>query len=338
MWVAKSHFASASARALLWLLLCFASAVHAHEIRPGYLELTENTDHSIRIVWRQPLAGAYAVAIVPKLSTGWLERTPYSTSRSDTVLVREWRIPSPHEDLAGATVEIAGLERTITDVLLRVAYADGTELTHLLKPSAPSLRIPSPTKVAPPVREYMTLGFTHIWSGIDHLLYVFGLMLLVRNARTLIKTITGFTVAHSITLAAAALGYVHVPAAPVEAVIALSILYVAAEVLNARQGRTSLAQRAPWIVAFGFGLLHGLGFAGALAEVGLPAHAIPAALLLFNIGIEIGQLSFVALLLLAARALLRFAPVLTRRYEWAPPYVIGSLASFWLIERIHVFL
>ena len=184
------------------------------------------------------------------------------------------------------------------------------------------------------MREYLELGFTHIWSGVDHLLYVFGLMLLVRNGRTLVKTITGFTLAHSITLAAAALGYVNVPAAPVEAVIALSIIYVAAEVVHARQGRTSLAQRAPWIVAFGFGLLHGLGFAGALSEVGLPAHAIPTALLLFNVGIEIGQLSFVGLLLIAARALQRTAPATVRRLEWVPPYAIGSLASFWFLERI----
>jgi HupE / UreJ protein len=160
------------------------------------------------------------------------------------------------------------------------------------------------------------------------------LMLLVRDMCTLVKTITGFTLAHSISLAAAALGYVHIPAAPVEAAIALSIVYVAVEVVNAREGRTSLAQRAPWVIAFGFGLLHGLGFAGALAEVGLPAHAIPAALLLFNVGIEVGQLTFVALLLLAARALWLTAPLLVSRLSWAPPYLIGSTASYWLIERL----
>jgi hypothetical protein len=127
---------------------------------------------------------------------------------------------------------------------------------------------------------------------------------------------------------------VHIPAAPVEAAIALSIVYVAVEVVNARNGQTSFAQRAPWVVAFGFGLLHGLGFAGALAEVGLPAHAIPAALLLFNVGIEIGQLTFVGALLLAPKALWRTAPQLVARLSWAPPYVIGSTASYWLIERL----
>ena len=265
--------------------------------------------------------------LVPTISTGWLQSEPYSSSRTDTAYVREWRIPAPHADLAGATVEVQGLERTITDVLLRVVYANGTELTQLLNPGAPRLRLPSATKPGLPIRQYLELGFTHIWSGIDHLLYIAGLVLLVRDARSLVKTITGFTVAHSITLGAAALGYVNVPAAPVEATIALSIAYVAAEVVNARQGRASLVRRAPWVMAFGFGLLHGLGFAGALSEVGLPAHAIALALLLFNIGIEIGQLTFVALLLLAARALWRMAPGLVSRLSWAPPHVIGEVVS-----------
>ena len=322
---------------VLWLLVCVASPVHGHEVRPGYLEVTESGD-AIRIVWRQPVAGAYGTPLVPKISTGWLDRAPQNSIHTDSFYEREWRIVPPHAALAGARIKVEGLERTITDVLVRIAYADGTELTQLLKPTAPSFTVPNPQKVAPPVREYLELGFTHIWSGIDHLLYVFGLMLLVGNTRKLIKTITGFTVAHSISLGAAALGYVHVPAAPVEAVIALSIVYVAVEILHARQRRTSLAQRAPWAVAFCFGLLHGLGFAGALSEVGLPAHAIPTALLLFNIGIEVGQLTFIAVLLLASRALLRWAPHLTRRLDWLPPYAIGSLASFWLLERIHAFL
>jgi hypothetical protein len=320
--------------ALLLLLWCFTPSVQSHEVRPGYLEFVENQAGDLHVVWRQPIAGVYAVALIPTISTGWLQGEPYSSSRTDTSYVREWRIPAPHADLAGATVEIQGLDRTITDVLLRVVYANGTELTQLLKPASPRLQLPGASRTAVPIREYLELGFAHIWGGLDHLLYVCGLMLLVRDGRTLIKTITGFTLAHSITLAAAALGYVHIPAAPVEATIALSIVYVAVEVVNAREGRMSLAQRAPWVIAFGFGLLHGLGFAGALAEVGLPAHAIPAALLLFNIGIEIGQLTFVALLLLAAKALWRMAPQLVSRLSWAPPYVIGSTASYWLIERL----
>jgi hypothetical protein len=326
-------------RASLLLLLCiFAPSVYSHEVRPGYLEFVESKSGDLQIVWRQPIAGDYAVPLVPVISTGWLKSEPYSSSRTDTTYVREWRVLAPHADLAGATVEIEGLDRTITDVLLRVAYANGTELTQLLKPSMPRLQLPSASRTSVPIREYLELGFTHIWGGIDHLLYVCGLMLLVRDTRTLIKTITGFTLAHSITLAAAALGYVHIPSAPVEAAIALSIVYVAVEVVNARAGDTSVAQRAPWVIAFVFGLLHGLGFAGALAEVGLPSHAIPTALVLFNVGIEIGQLTFVALMLFAAKGLWLMAPKLVSRLAWAPPYVIGSTASYWLIERLQFVL
>ena len=321
---------------LLWPLLCFAALVHAHEVRPGYLEFTEGSEGDVRIVWRQPIAGTYALPLVPDISTGWLRGEPFSNSRTETTYVREWHVPAPHADLAGATVEVQGLERSITDALVRVVYANGTVLTQMLNPATPSLRLPGAATPKLPIRQYLALGFTHIWGGIDHLLYIVGLVLLVRDTRTLVKTITGFTVAHSLSLAAAVLGLVHVPSAPVEAAIALSIVYVAAEAAHGGQGRTHLARRAPWVIAFGFGLLHGLGFAGALSEVGLPAHDIPMALLLFNIGIEIGQLTFVALLLLAAKTLWRIVPVLANRMSGAPPYVIGSLASFWLIERVQV--
>jgi hypothetical protein len=323
--------------ALLWPLLCFAALAQAHEVRPGYLEFTEGSGGDLRIVWRQPIAGIFALPLVPDISTGWLRGEPFSNSHTETTYVREWHVPAPHADLAGATVEVQGLERSITDVLLRVVYADGTELTQVLSPASPRLRLPNAAvKAELPVREYLALGFTHIWGGIDHLLYIVGLVLLVRDRRTLVKTITGFTIAHSMSLAAAVLGLVHVPSAPVEATIALSIVYVAAEAVHAGKDHPHLARRAPWVIAFGFGLLHGLGFAGALSEVGLPAHDIPMALLLFNIGIEIGQLTFVALLLLVAKALWRIAPRLTGRLSWAPPYAIGSLASFWLIERLLV--
>jgi hypothetical protein len=320
--------------AILSIVLCLALPVHAHDIRPAYLDVIEAPAGEVHIVWREPVAGLYAVALTPGISTGWLRREPYSSERSETMLVREWRVTEPHDELLGTTVSIEGLERTITDVLLHIRYRDGSEQTELLTPSAPTTRIKGTAKTAVPVKEYLLLGFSHIWGGIDHLLYVFGLTLLVRDFRALLKTITGFTLAHSTTLAASALGFVHVPAAPVEASIALSIMYVAAEALNAVHGRASFAQRAPWAIAFVFGLLHGLGFAGALAEVGLPAHHIPLALLLFNAGIEIGQISFVLCLLCAAQLLRRSVPRWVERFRWAPPYVIGGLASLWFIQRL----
>jgi hydrogenase/urease accessory protein HupE len=318
------------------LLLSGAFAAQAHDVRPAYLEITEQPRGDIAIVWKTTMAPGAAV-IAPHFSTGWTD-APASIAHGGDALVKTWRIPPKHAPLAGVTVDIDGLENSITDVLLRVVFADGSELTRVLKPSDPSLKLPGAAQAGVPVREYLQLGFTHIWSGIDHLMYVLELVLLVRTPKLLLKTITGFTLAHSVSLAAASLGYIHVPAPPVEAVIALSIVYVAVELLRARDGKTGLAARAPWLVSMSIGLLHGLGFAGALSEVGLPPDAIPQALLLFNIGIELGQIVFVALVLAAGHALIRYLPQTTNSLRWVPPYAIGSFASFWVIERIHAFL
>ena len=319
--------------ALLLLMACGAVA-QAHDVRPAYLEIIERADGSLGIVWKRTSATSGA-AFTPRFSTGWTDASPSTSRAAGEALVKSWSVPQPRAPLAGVKVDIEGLDTTITDVLLRVVFADGSELTRVLKPTESSITLPGAVKPGAPVREYLQLGFTHIWSGIDHLMYVFGLVLLVRTPRLLLKTITGFTVAHSISLAAASLGYIHIPAAPVEAVIALSIVYIAVELLRARAGQASLAASAPWLVSMSIGLLHGLGFAGALSEVGLPPDAIPQALLLFNIGIEAGQLVFVALVLVLGRVLARYLPLTTHSLRWLPPYAIGSFASFWVIERIH---
>jgi hydrogenase/urease accessory protein HupE len=308
----------------------------AHDVRPAYLEIIDKADGDLSIVWKRTAATSSA-AFTPRFSTGWTDAAPATSRNAGEALVKTWIVPQPRASLAGVTVEIEGLDTTITDVLLRVMFADGSELTRVLKPQESSITLPGAAKPGAPMREYLTLGFTHIWSGIDHLMYVFGLVLLVRTPKLLLKTITGFTIAHSVSLAAASLGYLHVPAAPVEAVIALSIVYIAVELLRAREGRASLAVSAPWLVSMSIGLLHGLGFAGALSEVGLPSDAIPQALLLFNIGIEIGQLVFVALVLALGHALIRYLPLTTNSLRRVPPYAIGSFASFWVIERIHAF-
>jgi hydrogenase/urease accessory protein HupE len=318
------------------VMLSVVAGAHAHDVRPAYLEIVEQPAGQLRISWKRT-AALNTPTLAPRFSTGWTDSRPTGGEQAGEAMVKTWTVASPHAPLAGTRLQIEGLESTITDVLLRVVYADGSELTKVLKPSQSSLTLPGAEKTGAPVREYLQLGFTHIWSGVDHLLYVFGLVLLVRTPRLLLRTITGFTLAHSVSLAAASLGYVHISPPPVEAVIALSIVYVAVELLRVRDGEPSLAARAPWLVSMSIGLLHGLGFAGALAEVGLPADAIPQALLLFNIGIEIGQLSFVALILLLGHALVRALPRLTTSLRWVPPYAIGSLASFWVIERIHAF-
>ena len=184
---------------------------------------------------------------------------------------------------------------------------------------------------------YLALGIEHILLGIDHLLFVLALVLLVKGWKKLVATITAFTLAHSITLALATLGFVHVPGPPVEACIALSIVFVAAEIIHRRQGRPGLTERAPWVVAFTFGLLHGLGFAGALSEVGLPQHAIPIALLFFNVGVELGQLAFVFIVLLVLAAARRLPPRVPAWGWRAAPYAIGSVAMFWVLQRVAAF-
>jgi len=235
-------------------------------------------------------------------------------------------------------VRIEGLPGSINDVLARVERDDGgTQLARLL-PERPSFVVDPPKHASGVVRTYLVLGIHHILTGFDHLLFVLALVLIVPAFRRLLWTITAFTLAHSLTLAAATLGLVHVSQAPVEAVIALSIVFVAAEIVHGLQGRAGLTARAPWVIAFSFGLLHGFGFAGALAEVGLPPRAIPLALFFFNVGVEIGQLLFVGVVL-AALALLHRAHW-TRRRPWAegvPAYMIGSVAMFWVFERIAAF-
>jgi len=226
----------------------------------------------------------------------------------------------------------------ITDVLARVERSDGTTQVVRLVPQRPRFVVEAAQDGASVSRTYLVLGIRHILGGVDHLLFVLALVLIVGHRRRLLITITAFTLAHSLTLAAATLGLVHVPQAPVEAAIALSIVFVAAEIVHGLQGRPGLTARAPWVVAFSFGLLHGLGFAGALAEVGLPQRAIPLALLFFNVGVELGQLAFVS----GVWAVLRLAGGVPRPWpRWAqalPAYAIGAVAMFWVIERTLAFV
>jgi hydrogenase/urease accessory protein HupE len=245
------------------------------------------------------------------------------------------------DGLDGKAILFTQLSEVRIDVLARLVRLDGSVQLERILPVHPRfVGKPSPGRLDV-VRTYTILGIEHILSGFDHLLFVLALVLLVPGARRLLLTITAFTVAHSLTLAGATLGWVHVPGPPVEASIALSIAFVASEIVHTRQGRYSVTQRYPWVVAFTFGLLHGFGFAGALAEVGLPQSSIPIALLFFNVGVEIGQLMFVGAVLAViaggwrARQRLRWS-----QPAWAwrlAPYAIGGLASFWLVERIAAF-
>jgi hydrogenase/urease accessory protein HupE len=186
-------------------------------------------------------------------------------------------------------------------------------------------------------RTYLALGVEHILSGVDHLLYILAMLFLVKGWRRIVATMTAFTATHSLTLTAAALGWVHVPQPPVEACIALSIVFVAREIVETRRGRPGLTGRYPWVVSFTFGLMHGFGFAGALAQVGLPQRAIPIALLFFNVGVEIGQLLFVSGVLGVMAVLTRFPRTWPRWADAVPAYAIGTIAMLWTIQRIVAF-
>ena len=308
----------------------------AHEVRPAYLELRETAPGIFDVLFKTPMQGDARLALDVSFLGRVARATPVISRTTDNAMVQTWRLRAI-EPLAGQEVRIDGLASTMTDALVRVEFANGGEWIERLTPGAPRATIPAGQSTWAVAATYLNLGVEHILVGVDHLLFVLALMLIARNTRELVKAITAFTVAHSITLAAAALGFVHVPPKPVETAIALSIAFVALEIIRARDGESGIAARAPWLVAFTFGLLHGFGFAGALSEVGLPAGNIPVALLFFNVGVEIGQLLFVAVVLSLA-ALVR----LLRRPlpDWAglvPPYLIGSVAMFWVIQRVSVF-
>jgi hydrogenase/urease accessory protein HupE len=325
---------------VLALLFAFSSA-QAHDIRPAYLELKETAPGQFSVLWRTPVMAGMRLPVVLKLSDEMRNlKDPVVQELTDSLVERRWIQVGPH-GLAGKRIEFPGLQLTITDVLVRFEILDGTKGATIVRPSQPwfeSDAAPSKLRVA---GAYLRLGIEHIWSGIDHLLFILGLMILVKGTRRLIATVTAFTVAHSITLAAATLGFVHVQQKPVEACIALSIVFVASEIVHARQGWQGWTDRWPWIVAFTFGLLHGFGFAGALNAVGVPQTAIPVALLFFNVGVEIGQLLFIAAILsimALARWLSKRVAISQPAWAWrVAPYSIGGVAAFWMVQRIAAF-
>lgn len=322
--------------ALIGLLTAtIVTAVAAHEVRPASIEIIEKSD-ATRVMWRAPALGDYTLALTPRLSAGWLDGVPAEQAATPQTLTRIWKIPAGGAPLAGQTLRIEGLERTLTDVFVRVHWRHGDETVALLKPLHNEMVLAPGTGSGAAVREYFRLGVHHIWTGYDHLLYLVGLMLLVRRPRALLGVITAFTAAHSLTLALSVLGLVKLSPAPVEAAIALSILFVAVELRRGARGATDVAHRRPWLVAFLFGLLHGFGFAGALRAVGLPDGVIATPLLLFNLGIEAGQLLFVTALLLPYGLLMRRAPEAGGLITRFAPLAIGTMAAWWLIERVVV--
>jgi hydrogenase/urease accessory protein HupE len=323
-------------RAMIALLVFFTVPVFAHELRPAYLELHEEKADEFSVLWKTPMRGEMRLALRPEFSGATANLTSVTTRQTGDAAVQRWRLKAS-TPLRGQSVRIVGLEGTMTDVLVRMEFADGATWTKRLTPAEPTADIPVRPSGWFVAGEYLTLGVEHILFGIDHLLFVLALLLVTRGGWRLVKTITAFTVAHSITLGLATLGFVYVPSAPIEAVIALSIVFVAAEIVRAREERPSITARQPWVVAFTFGLLHGFGFAGALSEVGLPTGHIPLALLFFNVGVEVGQLLFIAAVLSFIAAVRRVRMPLPRWVELTPPYAIGSVAMFWVMQRVAAF-
>lgn len=322
-----------------WLAIVLALGIalaplptRSHEVRPAYLELSEDRPSEFSVAWKTPMVGNLRLALDPAFSGPVVALTPVATRTTDTSAVQTWRLRA--DRLRGQKLRIDGLEATLTDTLVRIVFADGSAWVGRLTPQQPEVVIPLRPSAWSVAGAYLVLGVEHILTGIDHLLFVLALMLLANGTWQLLKTVTAFTAAHSITLALATLGIVQVPSKPVESVIALSIVFVAAEVVRAHRGQIDLAARMPWIVALSFGLLHGLGFAGALSEVGLPEGQIPVALLFFNIGVEAGQLLFIAGVLAVAAAARRLRMAWPRWAELVPAYAIGSVAMVWVFQRV----
>jgi hydrogenase/urease accessory protein HupE len=324
-------------------LLCLAllPAFAPHEVRPAYLQLRQTGPETYDAFWKVPgLGDNLRLGLYVELPPGCTNITEPRAVMVDNAYIERWTVRCAG-GLTGGTIHIAGLVSTTTDVLVRLERLDGTTQVRRLTPSAASFVVEAAPGAMQAAGMYLVLGVDHILGGIDHLLFVLALLILVRGTRRLIATVTAFTLAHSLTLASATLGFVHVPGPPVEAAIALSIVFVAAEIMHSRQGKAGWTERFPWIVAFTFGLLHGFGFASALHEVGLPQAAIPVALLCFNVGVELGQLMFIASVfatIALVRRVTRRLAVAQPAWAWrVPPYAIGSVSVFWIIQRIAAF-
>jgi len=314
----------------IWLGVTFPAT--AHEMRPAYLQITQVEPDLYQVLWKIPRRGELVIRLKPAFPQAdeLKDATLPKTVAGAMLYTYELR---SERSLEGQSIYIDGLERTMVDVLVNVEYLSGEKASLMLNPDNNQGLLPGATSKWTVIKTYTILGVEHIWFGLDHLLFVLALILITKGLGKIIKTITAFTLAHSVTLSLAVLGFVNVPGPPVEAVIALSIVFLAMEIIKNQQGHKTLTSEKPWLVAFSFGLLHGLGFAGALAEVGLPQTEIPLALAFFNIGVELGQIAFVLVVILALQlaATKKTWPVLVKK---VPAYAIGSMAAFWLIDRM----
>ena len=337
--VAEGYFlrSALSACARLILVLYFSSFAFAHEMRPAYLELRQTGLETYDVLWKVPGQGDnLRLGLYVELPAACTILNKPWASMVNRAFSERWTVNCAG-GLTGGTIHIAGLSATMTDVLVRLERLDGSTQVTRLTPSAPSFAVEAAPSSLEVTRTYLVLGIEHILTGIDHLLFVLALLIITHGGWKMVKTVTAFTLSHSLTLTAATLGWVHIPPPPVEAVIALSIVLVAAEIIRQQHGFEGITARAPWLVAFSFGLMHGLGFAGGLSEAGLPAGHISSALLCFSLGVETGHFLFIGLVLAFIAIIRRVHIPIPRWGELVPPYAIGSVAMFWVIQRLAAF-
>lgn len=314
------------------ILSLVAVPARADELRPGYLELTQKDAAHWQMIWKAPVLGGLATRSRPALPA-FCTVGP-AESRLDGGNIVAAMQATCTGSLDGQQVGISGMEQSFTDALVRIAPLGRPVQAERLTPERPMVTVHAVLERWQVARTYLLLGVEHILTGYDHLLFVIALVLLLGRPWVVIKAATAFTVAHSLTLAGTTLGLFGLAQAPVEALVALSIVFLAVEIVKQREGAPRLSERIPWAIAFFFGLIHGFGFAGALREIGLPESDVPISLLTFNVGVELGQLAIIAAVLAILALLRRHAPDLRRPATIAATYAIGTVASFWFIERM----
>ena len=306
-------------------------------MRPAYLELRQTGADTYDVLWKVPGRGDnMRLGLYVEFPADCKNVTEPRGTMINNALAERWTVQRAG-GLNGGTITINGLSSTMTDVLARIERLDGSSQVTRLMPDAPSFTVEAAPKAFEVAKTYTVLGIEHILTGIDHLLFILALLIITGGGWKLVKTVTAFTLSHSLTLTAATLGWVHIPPPPVEAVIALSIVFVAAEIIHQQRGKPGITARAPWIVAFSFGLIHGLGFAGGLSDAGLPAGHIPTALAFFSLGVEAGHFLFIAAVLGIITLIRRSRIPVPQWAHILPPYAIGGIAMFWLIQRISSF-
>jgi hydrogenase/urease accessory protein HupE len=328
---------------LAWFLvsmLFIASIVpaFAHESQPGLLEIKQLAEDRYDVIWKAPIYYGEPHPARLQMPENWKDLVQPTERRMSDSIIFHRIVEVGQKSIEGAIVRFPGLESTITDVYVRLTRLDSTMMTAVVRPTRPFVELRGERSWHATAGEYIGLGFHHILLGVDHLLFVLGLLLIVQSRMVLLKTITSFTVAHSITLAIATLGFARAPLPPLNAAVALSILFLGPEIVRSWRGETSLAISYPWIVAFVFGLLHGFGFASGLSTTGMPKAELPWALLCFNVGVELGQLTFVFLALALAWS---FKILEIRWPRWAlaiPGYTVGSLGAYWTIQRVAIMI